>query len=86
MTSQDKAILEKEVDRGNKARSAYESYLKAHFTEKKQTLFDNFMKATFTEREVISVTLNAIVSLERTIQTDIDTGKLAAKQLEDMNK
>jgi hypothetical protein len=83
----DNAILEKEVDRGNKARSAYDNYLKEHFDNQKKALFDNFMKEkSLPVREVISTTLNAILSIERSIQTDIDTGKLAAKQLEDMNK
>jgi hypothetical protein len=79
--------LQTEIDRGNKARLAYESYIKGHFAERKQVLFDNFIKETnISVREAISTTLNAINAIERSIMTDIDTGKLAAKQLEDMQK
>jgi hypothetical protein len=79
--------LQLEVDKGNKASTAYKSYLKTHFDERKQALFDNFMKEkSLPVREVISTTLNAILAIEKSILTDIDTGRMAAKTIGELEK
>ena len=79
--------LHLEVEKGNKASAAYKGYIKAHFDERKQALFENFMKEkSLPVREVISTTLNAILAIEKSILTDIDTGRMAAKTIGELKQ
>ena len=88
MTSEDKSKRIEEVKRGTLAKNAYDSYLKDFIDEQMQALYDGFVQvADLTEDKIFNIrqihlTLSA---LQKKIDSDINTGMMASKQLEEMN-
>lgn len=87
--SDDIGKLNDEIELGNKAYTAYESYIKDHIYRVTLQLFEEFSNESVenTARIMEIKRLQAALKgLEVSIKNDIDTGKMASIQLEMLNK
>lgn len=81
--------LQDEMHRGTQAEFAYEHFLKDFFEQKRQILFEAFQNAPYEDVETLKELKRmstALDALETEINTIIDTGRMAAKQLENQEK
>lgn len=84
MDKQEKrAKLEEEIALGQRATRAYELYLKNFLDTNFRELYVAFIN--YPEQDILALKhlVTANKELELTIQRDMDTGKLATKQLEE---
>lgn len=72
---------------GEKAKRAWDLYLMDYIINKNQEIFEQFANAQ-SDIEVLSTKQfhNAIVELESAIKSDINSGKIAIQQLNEMRK
>jgi hypothetical protein len=75
------AQLEKEIRIGEMASKAYSLWVNAYIATQHELLFEEFKQANFGSYNNIQARMNAINELDRAIKQDIETGKLASKQL-----
>lgn len=88
MTNEEKAQLEDEVNWGQHARSAYDIYLKHFIDKQKEYCYSQFGEIhcnSIADLQTIKYLLDSITHLEDSILSDMTTGKLASKQLEEDN-
>jgi hypothetical protein len=79
--------LQDEVNLGNKARGAYTGYVKDFIERTSAELYQEFVIASDDELSLsVKRKHDALMSLENSILRDIETGSLAAKQLEIIGK
>ena len=74
--------LEEEVALGQRATRAYDIYIRNFLEMNYKELYAAFVNCTEDEVLALKKLVTANMELELTIQRDMDTGKLAAKQLE----
>ena len=76
--------LENEQIQGNKAKHAYDGFIKPFIEEKKQVLFEAFQDISVTELEQLTEIkrmLNTLEALDIEIKSIIETGDLASKMI-----
>jgi hypothetical protein len=73
--------LETEIIIGEKASKAWNLWIAGYVTSQQDALFEEFKQAHFQAYNSIQARINAVNELERAIKQDIETGKLAQKQL-----
>jgi hypothetical protein len=73
--------LENEIVIGEKASKAWNLWVAGYVAVQQNALFEEFKQANFGSYNNIQARINAINELERAIKQDIETGKLASKQL-----
>ena len=80
----DEVSLHRDVALGRRAQQAFDSYLKEYFQHCRERLFENFMSANLPQENVLGMkaVADALMALETAVQTDIENGQLAAKELE----
>lgn len=79
--------LQDEVNLGNKARGAYTTYVKDFIERVSAELYQEFVIAPNDEQSLlVKRRHDALMNLETSILQDIETGSLAAKQLEILGK
>lgn len=88
MTNEEKAQLEEEKRIGYNARSSYDMYLKHFIDKQKEYCYSQFRDIncnSMADLQTIKYLLDSITLLEDSILSDMTTGKLASKQLEEYN-
>jgi hypothetical protein len=73
--------LEREIFIGGNANKAYLLWVNQYISTQQEILFEEFKQANFQAYASLQARMNAINELERSIKQDIETGKLASKQL-----
>ena len=71
--------LEKEQTLGRKAQQAYDSWLRNYLDTQSVLYFEEFK--TSQDLMEIRYKMNALMTIEVAVKKDIETGKLASKQL-----
>ena len=76
-------ILHEEVNIGNRAQQAYDIYLKDYFDKFQSSVAKQLYVNDLTTDNILTIKyqITAIKALEEIILRDIETGKLAFKQL-----
>ena len=77
-------ILKKEQTNGRQAQAAYEGYIKPFITQRATELHEAFVDCPITEVDTIleiKRTLHILDSLNKDVQTVINTGKMASQEL-----
>ena len=74
--------LEEEVALGQRATRAYDIYIRNFLETNYKELYADFVNCTEDEVLALKKLVTANMELELTIHRDMNTGKLAAKQLE----
>lgn len=83
MAPEQEAQLNKEVVIGHKAAAAYSGYMKDYFDRQRKLLFDQFVVANDIDVSLtIRSAMDALSAVERSIQSDIDSGRMAELTLE----
>lgn len=89
LTDQQRAQLSDEVRLGRQAQQAYDVYVKRHIDSTVQNIYEGIEVLSVTQKEELielKGLLTAIRGLEMSVLRDIETGKLAAIQLENTNE
>lgn len=79
------ANYEAEVAKGNRAKTAYDLYIKEHIDVTVKNIYDGIESCHVADVDTLQTLkglLSAIRGLERSILNDIDTGRMAAIALE----
>lgn len=78
--------LNEEAGIGRNAQKAWDVYVKDFIIKRNNEIFESFCNA-MNDEEVISIKKehNALAELENSLRSDIVTGKMAQKQLDDDN-
>ena len=85
LTEEQKAILGNEIATGRRAEQAYNLYVAQHISSTVENIYSTIEALSVTQKdELIELKglLTAVRGLETSITRDIETGKLAALQLE----
>lgn len=89
MNQETEQKLRLEVVIARKAQSAYDDYIQKFIALKREDIIDGFRRASVADVETIMKIKQldiALTALEVAVKRDIETGKLAEKQLEEINK
>ena len=80
--------LENEIRLGIDAQRAWDTFLAGYFAIKMKAIADAFFAEGATDDEILELKRvhTALATLEIDVKTHIETGKLASKQLDIMNK
>lgn len=85
MTNEELEKLDDEVKWGQHARSAYDNYLKHIFDQQNEYAITQFKAIDARKTEdllVLKYLIDSISTIENAVLSDISTGKMALKQLE----
>lgn len=85
LTDQNRAQLSEELRLGRLAQQAYDCYVKQHIANIVDNIYTSFESLSITQKEELAELkglLTAVRGLEMSITRDIETGKLAAMQLQ----
>lgn len=79
MTPEQEDQLHKEVNQGGRANAAYEGYMREYFGRQRKMLFDQFMETKDLDVTLtIRAAMDALSAVERSIISDIDSGRMAS--------
>lgn len=74
--------LEKEVELGERAAKAYSLWVMHYIDTQSVVIFEEFKNSKEVDYQTIKSNMIAIMAIETAIKQDIDTGKLASRQLQ----
>jgi hypothetical protein len=79
MTKEQEDQLHREVHLGGRANAAYEGYMKDYFARQRKLLFDQFIETKDIDTALtIRAAMDALSAVERSIISDIDSGRMAS--------
>lgn len=82
-------ILSTEVQRARRAKQAYDLYIKEHVDNVVKNIYESIEACSISDTDTLinlKGLLTAIRSLERSVLSDIDTGRMAEAVLEKENE
>jgi hypothetical protein len=85
MLNEEQLQFEEEERMGLQARSAYDNYVKTFLNKQKEYCYSQFREThcnSISDLQTIKYLLDSITTLENAILSDMITGKLATKQLD----
>lgn len=88
-TESEAEILSAEIQRARRAKQAYDLYIKEHIDSVVTNIYDNIESCSISDTDTLvnlKGLLTAIRSLERSVLSDIDTGRMAEAILEKTNE
>ncbi|RLA60758.1 MAG: hypothetical protein DRQ89_12330 [Epsilonproteobacteria bacterium] len=86
MDDNERAVLEIESEKGERAKAAWDTFIEPFFVAKTEQLFGTFIALPTTKPEdlmLVKMQANALESLKDELQGHINTGKLASKAIKD---
>lgn len=88
-TESEAEILSAEIQRARRAKQAYDLYIKEHIDNVVTNIYDSIESCSISDTDTLvnlKGLLTAIRSLERSVLSDIDTGRMAEAILEKTNE